>query len=121
MTGRMLKGGTRRLLFAFALISGVVSAGGVRVDIQARADVLAGRSFGLAGPYEKVIGKVYFAVDPANTINQIIADIDKGPRNAEGKVEFSADLYVLRPKQPDKGNGALLFEVSNRGGKGMLG
>ena len=121
MTARMLRGRTLRLLLAFALVSGVVSAGVVRVDIQSRADVLAGRSFGLAGPYEKVIGKVYFAVDPGNTINQIITDIDKAPRNAEGKVEFSADLYVLRPKQAEKGNGALLFEVSNRGGKGMLG
>ena len=33
---------------------------------------------------------------------------------------FSADLFVLRPKNPDRGNGTLLLEVSNRGGKSML-
>jgi hypothetical protein len=111
----------RKLLLAFVLISGALSAGVARVEIQSRADVLEGRSFGLAGPYEKLIGKVYFAVDPGNPINQIICDIDKAPRNSEGKVEFSSDLYILRPKQPERGNGALLFEVSNRGSKGMLG
>lgn len=110
-----------KLLFGCAFLSGALSAGVVRIEIQSRADVLGGRAFGLAGPYEKLVGKVYFAVDPANPINQIIADIDKAPRNAEGKVEFSSDLYVLKPKQLERGNGAVLFEVSNRGRKGMLG
>jgi hypothetical protein len=109
----------RRLLPIF-LLSGALSAGVVRVEIQSRADVLNGRAFGLAGPYEKLVGRVYFAVDPANPINGIITDLDKAPRNAEGKVEFSSDLYILRPKQADRGNGAALYEVSNRGGKGML-
>ena len=109
-----------RLLLASLLCSGVVSAGVVRIEIQSRSDLLGGRAFGLAGPYEKLVGKVYFAVDPANPINQIIADIDKAPRNAEGKVEFSSDLYVLKPKHPERSNGAVLYEVSNRGGKGML-
>jgi len=53
-------------------------------------------------------------------INQIIADIDKAPRNGQGKVTFSSDLYVLKPKYPERGNGAVLYEVSNRGGKAML-
>ena len=92
----------------------------VRIDIQSRSDVLGGRAFGLAGSYEKLTGKVYFAVDPSNAINRIIADIDKAPRNAQGKVEFSSDLYALKPKQAERSNGAVLYEVSNRGGKGML-
>ncbi|MBI3698112.1 MAG: hypothetical protein HY238_25165 [Acidobacteria bacterium] len=110
-----------RLLLCLSVFAGALSAGVVRVEIQSRADVLGGRSFGLAGPYEKLIGKVYFAVDPANPINRIITDVDKAPRNAEGKVEFSSDLYVLKPKRADRGNGAALYEVSNRGRKGLLG
>ena len=35
-------------------------------------------------------------------------------------MEFSSDLYVLKPRDPQRGNGAVLYEVSNRGGKGML-
>ena len=40
---------------------------------------------------------------------------------ADGRVHFSADLYVLRPSRTQKGNGALLFEIANRGRKGLLG
>jgi hypothetical protein len=91
-----------------------------RVEIISRADVLDGRAFGLAGAYEKIVGRVYFAVNPDNLHNKLIVDLDKAPRNAQGEVEFSADLYLLKPKDMNKGNGSVLFEVSNRGGKGIL-
>jgi hypothetical protein len=85
-----------------------------------RSDVLGGASFGTAGPYERIIGKAYFVVDPKLPANRIIRDIDLAQKNTGGMVEFSADLYVLKPRDPAKGNGTVLFEVSNRGGKGML-
>jgi hypothetical protein len=85
-----------------------------RVEVAERTDVLD-------GAYERVVGKVYFAVDPKLSPNRIIADIDLAPRNAAGKVEFSADLYMLKPRDPAKSNGTALVEISNRGGKGLLG
>jgi Alpha/beta hydrolase domain len=91
----------------------------VRIEVTHRMD-LPGRSFGKAGEYEKLSGRIYFAVDPRNSANQIITDIDKAPANASGKVEFSADFYMLKPKEESRGNGTVLFEVSNRGGKGMV-
>jgi len=97
-----------------------VDAHVTRVEIISRTDVLDGRVFGLAGPYEKIVGRVYFAVNPENLHNKLIVDLDKAPRNAQGEVEFSADLYLLKPKDMNKGNNAVLFEVSNRGGKGIL-
>jgi len=90
-----------------------------RIEITSRADVAGGREFGLAGAYEKIVGKVYFAVDPNEPHNKTIVDVDKAPRNAEGLVEFSSDLYILRPKDANRGNGAALVEISNRGGRGM--
>src|ERR1051326_4879146 len=105
------------LLFAAAPLSAEV----VRVDVQARGPVAGGQTFGAAGSYEKISGKIFFAVDPALAANRIIADIDKAPRNGAGKVEFSADFFLLKPTRIDRGNGAVLYEVSNRGGKGMLG
>ena len=111
----------RRWVVLALWTAGVVGAGVVRVEIQSQGELLGGREFGRTGSYEKLVGKVYFAVDPANPNNQIIADLDKAPRNGDGKVEFSSDLYVLRPKKLDRGNGTALYEVSNRGGKGMLG
>jgi len=34
-------------------------------------------------------------------------------------VEFSADLYIVKPQDAEKGNGTALVEISNRGGKGL--
>jgi len=101
-------------------LAGLSPAALLRIELSERSDVLGGKSFGPAGPYERLIGKAYFAVDPSNPANRIISDIDKAPRNEKGLVEFSADLYVLKPRDPAHGNGAVLFEVSNRGTKGML-
>jgi hypothetical protein len=92
----------------------------VRVEITSRSDIQDGKPFGAAGAYEKITGRVYFAVDPANLHNRQIVDLDKAPRNAQGEVEFSSDLYLLKPKDMAKGNQAVLFEVSNRGGRGIL-
>jgi hypothetical protein len=86
-----------------------------RVEITSRADVLNGKAFGNVGPYEKLHGKAYFAVDPAHPRNQVIADIALAPRNAAGKVEFSSDLFILKPKDPSRGNGVVFFDVINRG------
>jgi len=89
----------------------LASAGVTRVEIASRTDLPIDN-------YERLTGKVYFAVDPKLPANKIIADIELAPRNAQGLVEFSADLEILRPKT--KGNGTALFEVSNRGGKGLM-
>jgi hypothetical protein len=86
-----------------------------RVEIVTRVDVLNGKAFGSVGPYEKLQGKAYFAVDPAHPRNKVIADIDLAPRNRAGKVEFSADLFIIKPKDPARGNGVVFFDVVNRG------
>ncbi|HXW04760.1 MAG TPA: alpha/beta hydrolase domain-containing protein [Vicinamibacterales bacterium] len=109
-----------RTLLLVVLAAAPLHAEVVRIDVRSRADVLGGQPFGDAGPYEKLAGTIHFAVDPQNPANRIITDIALAPRNAGGKVEFSSDFYLLRPKTPDRGNGTLLFEVSNRGGKAMI-
>jgi hypothetical protein len=86
--------------FAVIFVSGAARGEVTRVEISSRQDVLSGKSFGSAGPYEKLTGKVYFAIDPKNAHNKIIADLDKAPTNTQGRVEFSADLFILRPKDP---------------------
>jgi hypothetical protein len=105
----------RRLLPATILFSALASAAVTRVEIKERGELTGYPS------YERVTGKIYFAVDPKLAANRIITDIDLAPKNALGLVEFSADLYMLKPVDPAKGNGTALFEVSNRGGKGMVG
>jgi hypothetical protein len=113
----------QRLVWVLTLIvfcASTADAHVTRVEILSREDVQGGRAFGLAGAYERIIGRVYFAVSPENVHNRQIVDLDKAPRNAHGEVEFSADVYLYKPKDMNKGNGAVLFEVSNRGGRGIL-
>ena len=68
--------------------------------------MLDGRAFGLAGGYEKISGRVYFALDPKIDANLIITDIDKAPVNENGLVEFSSEFYILKPKAVERGNGS---------------
>src|SRR6266478_7412854 len=110
-----------RRTFALAYVLTCTSFAAVKsIEVIERTDVLDSAAFGAAGPYERILAKAHFAVDPKLAPNRIIADIDLAPRTPEGKVEFSADLYILKPRDSAKGNGTALLEISNRGGKGML-
>ncbi len=85
-----------------------------RVEVKTRADI------GASG-FEKIVGTAHFTVDPTDRRNQVIADIDKAPVNAAGRVEFSSDLYIIRPKDAARSNGIALIDVLNRGRKPILG
>ena len=111
---------TATVAAVLAVVSPAVHAEMTRVEITSKQDVLGGKQFGTGGAYEKLVGKVYFSVAPGNEHNKIIADIDKAPLNAQGKVEFSADLFILKPKDAKNANGVLFFDVVNRGNKQLL-
>ena len=72
------------------------------------------------GSYERLLGRIEFALDPGDPHNIGIVDLNHARRDADGRVRFSSDLYVLRPTDPAKGNGVLLFEVPNRGRRTLL-
>ena len=112
----------RYVLIAAALSSttSYAMAEVTRIEIATRTDVVAGKAFGDTGPYEEIVGKVYYSLDPDNPRNKSIADLDKAPRDAAGRVAFVADLFVLVPKDKSHGNGVALFDVLNRGRKNML-
>jgi len=91
-----------------------------RVEIATRTDFANGAAFGSTGAYEQLVGKIYFSVDPANARNRVIVDLDKAPKNAAGRVEMSADLAILKPKDSSKGSGITLLDVVNRGNRTVL-
>lgn len=103
-----------RLICAVVLFTAVAPARLVHIDVSERTAIPG-------TPYERIVGKAHFTVDPNAPANQIISDIHYAPVNSAGQVEFSADIYLLKPRDPAKSNHAVIFEVSNRGGKGMLG
>ena len=88
-----------------------------RLEVRSTEPVASGRSFGLVGPYEKLVGRLHFALDPATSA---VVDLDRAPISEDGKVRFAADFYILRPKRATHGNGSLLLEVPNRGGKAVV-
>ncbi len=78
-----------------------------------------GATFGSTGAYERVRGTFKGEIDPADARNKVIVNIDKAPRNAGGRVEYEAEFYILRPVEAARGNQKILYDVLNRGRKGM--
>src|SRR2546430_837668 len=74
-----------------------------------------GRSCDNVGTYDRIKARVPVAVAPSDRRNAVIADIGMAPRNATGKVEAVSDVEILRPSDPKRGNGKLLYEAVNRG------
>ena len=73
-------------------------------------------SFGATGAYEKISGTFEGELDPANPRDAVIADLALAPR-VDGKVHYSSTFYILRPRDPAKGNGKLFYMTGNRGKK----
>ena len=73
--------------------------------------------FSSRGVYEEFSGRIFFTIDPLGDANRIIADIDRAPRDAAGRVEFSANFILLKPKETGHGNGTVLLDVANRGNR----
>lgn len=105
----------RRILLLICLVPMVAQAEVTRLEITSRTDVMNGTTYGSVGPYEQIVGRIYFAIDPGNARNKVITDLDRAPKNAAGKIEMSADVKILKPKDPSKGSGAVVIDVVNRG------
>lgn len=91
------------------------------LEVLHREPFAGGAAFGDTGPYEKIVAVARFAVDPDHLRNREIVDLKLAPRNGDGKVEYEADVVLLAPKDPARGNRAILYDVNNRGNKLVLG
>ena len=93
----------------------------VTLEIKTRQPLADGREFGDVGPYQQLDGTAQFAVDPAHRLNRPVTDIDLAERGRDGLVHFTADVRILAPVDPARGNHRLLFDVPNRGNRLALG
>jgi hypothetical protein len=105
------------LLTVAILFSSPAEAGITKIQIISRAPAFAGYSFPKVGTYERIVGKGFGELTPADRHNNVIVDIGLAPRNAKGKVEYSFDFYILKPTDLSKGNHKVFYEAPNRGGK----
>lgn len=113
----------RAIVGALLLLFGAFPSGAAveRIEISERGAFAGGKQFGTIGSYEKITGRLHYAVDPDHPANARVVDLARAPRDADGLVRFAGDFMVLRPADPARGNRRLLYEVGNRGGVGMLG
>ncbi len=88
--------------------------GVVRLELASKP-LAGGKRFGEVGAYEELTGAAFFAVDPLHPLNLLVTDLELAPRGADGCVEFSADLRILRPVDSSRGNRVIFLDVVNRG------
>src|SRR5262245_4645681 len=68
-----------------------------------------------APPYERLSGKCYGELAPADPKNALITDIQRAPKNASGKVEYVGTFTLMKPVDASKASGVLMYSVVNRG------
>ena len=86
-----------------------------RLDITSREPAFGGRSFGAVGQYEILLGTATAVADPGAPLDAGIVDLENAPRNADGLVEYTFEVDILKPVDITRGNGVLVYEINNRG------
>jgi hypothetical protein len=89
----------------------------IKIRVEAIEPFADGRGFGEAGPYLRIWGVATGELAPAAPQNAVIVDLDRAPRNARGGVEYETDFFILRPEDPGRTSGVLVYDVTNRGSK----
>lgn len=87
------------------------------VEVLSQCPLLDGQAFGDVGAYRMVTARARGTLDPSAKALEVIVNLDKAPRNARGLIEYDTTVCVLRPEEPARGNGRMLYEANNRGRK----
>jgi hypothetical protein len=106
----------RRLRFSAAALTISVLMFGFQASADAkvtRLEIASRQSYGSfrSGEFVCWEGRILGELAPTEKI----PDIDKALQNAHGLVEYSAQISLIFPKNPQAGNGALLVDIPNRG------
>jgi len=87
------------------------------LEIKQLSPAFAGTSFGEVGPYDLIVAVAHGKLDPRHRANLGIVDLDKAARGSDGKVDYQADVVILRPHSPAHARRVLFYDVNNRGNK----
>lgn len=90
------------------------------VEVLSEAALQGGQAFGETGPYRMITAHARGTLDPDAEALRAIVNLDKAPRNARGLIEYDTTLCILRPEDPARGNGRMLYEANNRGRKQLF-
>src|SRR6185369_8436581 len=86
------------------------------IDVKT-SPAFGGATFGSAGQYETIAGHVFGELDPNDSHNSIINDIQLAPKNAAGVVGYVATFFLVKPIAMSKSSPLLWQDVPNRGGR----
>ncbi len=95
-------------LAAFALIT-------LTASVEARLTRFVIEKREPSGQFEMLSGRFYGELNPKDSHNTIITDIQGAPRNARGMVEYSATFSMAKPADMSTASGVLIYSVTNRG------
>jgi len=83
-----------------------------RIIIDATAN-LTGQDI----PYQTLTGRAFGELDPSDSHNTLITDIALAPKNSNGKVEYIATFFIVKPVDMSQSSGLMWHDVPNRGGR----
>ena len=69
------------------------------------------------GRYERIRGRVVYALDPEHEANQAVVDLGLAAQNGEGRVEFYGDFEIIAPLDRSLAQPTVLYDINNRGRK----
>jgi hypothetical protein len=68
-------------------------------------------------PYETLTGRAFGELDPKDPHDALITDIGLAPRNGNGKVEYVATFFIVKPVDLSQSSHLVWHDVPNRGGR----
>ena len=116
----------RRLAFTYvvlaiaSLATAESQARVTRFVVEVREPYAGGATFGPSGDFERLVGTATMEVDPADSLNKVIVNLDKAPRNARGMVEYTSPFWIVKPVNMARGNQKIWYAINNRGNSELL-
>ena len=88
-----------------------------RIAVNTPLDPDPALTTGAPFPIKRITGRAFGELDPRDSRNSIIQDIQLAPRNANGNVEYQATFQLIVPSDPANMSGLMWHDVPNRGGR----
>ena len=109
---------TVNAVFVIAMLAAPAQADVKKIVVDKKVSpAFDGKFFGSAGQYETLVGRAFGELDPNDPHNRIITDLQLAPRNSNGKVEYVAIFYLVKPIDMSKSSHLMWHDVPNRGGR----
>ena len=109
----------KRAGFALIAVLALVPAAHARlirfVVEQRQSPAFNGQTFGAVPASSKLSAVITGELDSRDPHDALITDISLAPRNADGRVEYTATFAIAKPIDMTKASGVLFYSVPNRG------